>query len=151
MTDNSQKVFNVLPTDGSKMSGGKIKERLSLSSVDFDAAKKELKEAGLVTLGRGRGGTMSRVEGAEAPEIEIEKTPSDRLEVAREVKRDKSRRQREIDRTKAQVLEVGRRRYPYADELKVGLYNGEWYVEVWEGREATNYFIPEYEWAEVEL
>ena len=91
---------------------------------------------------------MIRVEGAELPPEEEVKTPEESLEIAREVKREKSRAQKESDRIKAAVLAAGEKRYPDADKLVVGLYQNDYYVEIWKDRKANVEFIPEHEWSE---
>lgn len=143
---NARKLFNALPV-GTKVSGGKIKDRVQLSDLDYKAAKKELKQANLVELGKGRGGTIIRLEDAELPDEPATKSPEEILEIAREVKQEKSRAQKQLDKTKAAVLEAGHRLYPDADKLVLGLSSDEWYVEVWKDHAAKVHFVPEHEWS----
>ena len=93
---------------------------------------------------------MIRVEGAELPPEEEVKTPEEALEIAREVKKEKSRAQKEGDRIKAAVLAAGERKFPEADKLVIGLYQGDYYVEVWKDNTANTEYISEFEWSEDE-
>ncbi len=147
ISQDARKLFNAIPADG-KLTGKQAKIKTNLPDLRFTDAKKELKKAKLITLGRGRGGTMIRVEGAELPAEEEVKTPEESLEIAREVKREKSRAQKESDRIKAAVLAAGEKRYPDADKLVVGLYQNDYYVEIWKDRKANVEFIPEHEWSD---
>jgi hypothetical protein len=147
LNENARKLFNAIPVDG-KLTGKQAKIKTGLSDVHFTNAKQDLKKNGLIVLGKGRGGTMIRVEGAELPPEEEVKTPEEALEIAREVKKEKGRAQKEQDKIKAAVLAAGERKFPEADKLVIGLYQGDYYVEVWKDNKADTEFIPEYEWSE---
>ena len=128
-TDIAITVFEALPADGSKISGGKLKDITGLNTTQVQDAKAELKEAGLIVLGRGRGGTLSRVEGATV-ERPVKKTKEEALEIAREEKSAKSKAQRELDALKVAVVAAGERLFPEGTIERPGLYGNEWYVEV---------------------
>ena len=147
LNDNARKLFNAIPAEG-KLTGKQAKIKTGLSDIHFTNAKQDLKNEGLIVLGKGRGGTMIRVEGAELPPEKEKKTAEDHLEVAREVKREKSRAQKESDRIKAAVLAAGKKKFPKADKLVVGLYQDDYYVEVWKDNKANVEFIPELEWSD---
>lgn len=102
LSDNAKELFDELPEDGTAISGGNLKFALEISDSEFRQAKAELKEAGLVRFGRGRGGSVARLEGAEVVEIPTP-TPEERMAVAREVKVAKSRERRERDELEARV------------------------------------------------
>lgn len=142
LSSTALKVLEALPAESS-VSGGKLKDRLRLSSLEFKAAKDELREAGLVTLGRGRGGTVTRIPDKEyEPPVKV--APVERMAIAREVKQAKSRERQEMDTLREHVTNIGKKRHPDADEIKAiwSGYHG-WYVEVWRGSSAFPDFIPD--------
>jgi hypothetical protein len=143
LSENARRVFDVLPLDGSTLSGGKIKDRIAINTFEFADAKKELKEAGLVVLGRGRGGSLGRVEGVEAPEVAQKKSKEESLEIAREEKAAKSKAQRELDGMKDACIAAGKRHFPDADEYRPGLSEDRWYVEVYHEKVGGIYFLTE--------
>src|SRR5688572_7094827 len=91
MNEASLELLEALPEDGSKITGGDLREKIDLKRSDFDAAKKELKELGLITLGRGRGGSVSRVVGAEIPEAPKKLSKAEVAEIARQAREEKTR------------------------------------------------------------
>lgn len=120
-----------LPKDGSKVSGGTIRDRLNLSTIEYGQAKKQLKEEGLVELGRGRGGTIRLTEKGQGFEPPKKKTKEESLEIAREEKQARTRDQREWDALRERAEQVGWERHPDADRIEPHFYAGDWYVEVW--------------------
>lgn len=144
ISTDARRVFNLLPADGRRLSGIKVKDSLTLGSIEFKKAKRELKAEGLIELGKGRGGTLGRVEGAElpeAPEEERKPTIEENLAHAREEKAAKSKYQKDLDALKDHVKSVGERRFPEADEIVPKLYNQQWYCEVWNDKGASVYFL----------
>lgn len=70
MNEVSQQILDLLPKNGLKLSGSQIKATLELEDEEYKAAKTELKEAGLVVLGRGRSGTIAVAEiDPDAPDV----------------------------------------------------------------------------------
>jgi DNA-binding transcriptional regulator YhcF (GntR family) len=142
LTPLAQNIYNYLPTDGSGVSGGKVKEHLAEGNTkpspdEFKKAKQELKEAGLVELGRGRGGTLKRRTDVEAPAPIEKKSKEELLEIAREEKTRKNRAQKAIDDQRefisqdvARKLEVHPeqvRAFPELPDMTTAI------VEVWDG------------------
>jgi hypothetical protein len=62
VNEAAESIFDLLPKNGLKLSGSQIKATLGLEDEEYKVAKAELKEAGLVVLGRGRSGTISVAE-----------------------------------------------------------------------------------------
>ena len=144
ISDNARKVFDALPIDGSKLSGGKVKDRTRLNTTEFTDAKAELKKAGLVVLGRGRGGSLARAAtDVELPEAPQKKTNEEALEIAREEKAHLTRQQKEYQAMREHVESVGWGWYPDADDIRPGLYEDRYYVEVWRGKTASVRFLVE--------
>src|SRR4051812_13589348 len=69
LSHDAQRVYDTLPETGA-ISGGQLKGRLSLDDDEFKQAKRELRAAGLVILGRGRGGSVARHTG----DVEVSST-----------------------------------------------------------------------------
>lgn len=144
ISDQAKRVFDLLPQDGSKISGIKVKDKLTLSALDYQKAKDELRAEGLVELGKGRGGTIGRVEGVETPEVVTKKTKEESLEIAREEKAARTKAQRELDAMKETAIAAGKKHFPDADDYRPGLRNlDEWYCEVRIGKTTGNYFLTE--------
>lgn len=141
ISDNARKLFNALPPEG-KVGGMSIRDRAGLSAHDFRLAKLELRDAGLVELGRGRGGSLGRIDGAELPPEPKKPSVEERLADAREIKAERSKAQRERDALREHVIEVGRRHFPDAKEIIPGLYGNGWYIEVWDDNGAQVYAVP---------
>jgi hypothetical protein len=141
LSEVASKVFEALPDDGSPVSGIRLKGELEIGSAALREAKQELQEHKLITLGRGRGGTVLRVPGAEPP-ADTRLSKSEIMANAREAKQTKQRAERELDEIKARVVAVGKSRHPDADEIVPGLFEGRWYCEVWERHVATMDFFP---------
>lgn len=59
MNEIAEQIFELLPNNGTTLSGSQIKATLMLRDTEYKAAKQELKDSGLVILGRGRSGTMA--------------------------------------------------------------------------------------------
>lgn len=139
----AQRLIAALPKDGSKISGGTIKDRLGIGTIEYGQAKKELKEEGFVELGKGRGGTISLTDKGKTYTPPKVTTLEERLEVAREVKAEKSKAEQERDTMREAIVQIGWQRHPDADDIKPGLYEDRYYVEVWKGRQATPDFFPQ--------
>lgn len=142
LSSTSQQVFDQIPADGRPISGAKLRERAGVGAEEFRQAKAELKGASLIHLGRGRGGTVMRVPGTEAPEVK-KLSPDERMEIAREVKAEKTREQQKFETLRAAVIQIGKKRHPEAENIVPGFYDGRWYVEVWSGKKAKPDFFPQ--------
>lgn len=140
----AQKLFDVLPADGSKIGGITLQRELEISKGEYIKARAELE--GLVVIGGGRGGSLARVEGAELPD-ESKKTKGESLEIAREEKKAKSREQKELDEIKDLAYRWAKEKYDY-DILKpsdIHLSYGRILVAIWDGSKADVVPIPEQE------
>lgn len=144
ISDNARTIWKSLPADGSTTGAIRLKERINMSSADFRVAKNELKQAGLVVLGRGRGGSLGRAEGSELPPEPVKPDPKERMAKAREAKEAKTRTEREQAAIREHVIEVGRRHFPNAVDIRPGLYEDRYYIEVYNEKEkgAKVYFLP---------
>lgn len=139
ISPTARKLFNALPADGRTIGGGKVKDRTGINTHDFKKAKDELKKAGLIGLGRGRGGSLFRLEGAELADEAVEEVAdADAMAEVREAKLHKSRAQKERDAMEELILAVAKRNHPEADEIKSGLYGTRWYYEAWEGQKGSS-------------
>lgn len=147
ISNDARTLFNAIPVEG-KISGAKAMEATGLGTPAYKAAKTELKKLKYIELGKGRGGTINRVEGVELPDAPKKKSKEEILEEAREVKAEKSRAQKKLDETKASVLAAAERLHPDAEKLVLGLSDGSWYVEVWNNNAGKVHFVPEYEWSD---
>lgn len=144
MNEITARVFNYLKDSGLdvKLSGGTVKDALGLKDSEYRAAKSELKEAGVVTLGRGRGGTISLVEDAEPPAEPKKLSKAEIMAGAREEKEAKGKQ----EKFHARVFEYGRKvaedKFPdnktEVHIVKADHQNGwaEFHVWVWSGRKA---------------
>jgi DNA-binding GntR family transcriptional regulator len=105
-------VFNALPEDGDKLSEKELKALTGLNLGQIKEAKKFLKDNGLTKAYRGRGGYVSRIEGAKFPEEENtmsagEKRAASRAESAAK-QREIEQRNADCDRIRVHVAsEVG--------------------------------------------
>ncbi len=59
---DARQIFDWLPPDGSTIGGLRLRSLVRLGNDRYRSAVDELKAAGLVRLGRGRGGTVARVD-----------------------------------------------------------------------------------------
>lgn len=134
----AKRLFEYLPEDGSTVGGITIRKDLDLSTPEYQAAKDELRDSGLVIFGRGRGGSVARVEGKE---LEKETTPEERMAIAREAKTAQSRERKETDRKRQIVLEFVQKTFPQVELKHISFYGsaGEVMVEVWEKGTARMY------------
>ena len=62
MIEAAERIFELLPKNGLRLSGSQVKATLDLSDEEYKEAKAELKANGLVILGRGRSGTIAVTE-----------------------------------------------------------------------------------------
>lgn len=144
LSKEARQLYDCLPEDGTAISGGNLKWETEFDTKTYKAAKAELKEAGLVTLGRGRGGSVARI--AEVKVEEVAPPPPSKEELlahAREVKETKTRQQRESEALREHVEDIGRRNFPDAKEIRAGRYANSWYVEVWNGKGASIWGVPD--------
>lgn len=142
-TSPTEKIFRYLKQVGGKASGGQVREALDLRRTEFDSAKQELKEAGTIILGRGRGGTITLVDGAEAPKEKPKKSKADIARGASESRQANIRIRAERDKIANKALEIAEKEFPDADKLEVQVWTdwGKCYVTVWEGKKANVYSL----------
>ncbi len=131
MNDIAEKIFEYLPEDGSKVSGGQIKKDLEISAKDFKAAKSFLKGKGVVEVGRGRGGTISRI-ASEIPE-EKKLSKAEIMAMAREEKEAKSKAAKRAKRIRAEALSRHSDTFPDASDIIPTLSDHYVYLEVQDG------------------
>lgn len=150
LSDDARNLFEALPPDG-KVGGITLQRQLDLSKLTYQSARDELKAAGLVEVGGGRGGSLGRVEDALLPEDEKPTTQADRLEFARDAKKSKSREQKYHD----EIREIARKwckenlnGYEIRQDNEVHLSYGRILVAVWRddgSNIADMYQIPQLE------
>lgn len=144
LSDLAQRVYDALPEDGSKLGGITIQNDLGITKTEYGAARDELKQEGLCVSGKGRGGSLGRVEG-KAPEAKRTKVES--LELAREEKKARSRQQREYDELRDIATKWAKDKHDY-DVIKpsdVYFYEGRLMVAIWDGPKAKVIPIPQLE------
>ncbi len=131
----SSDVYELLPEDGSKVSGGFIREKLNLDKSDFTKAKESLKAENKIICGRGRGGTICRNVDTSShiklPEPIKPPTKAERMEHAREVKTYKKADSKRREEIEAEALKIGEKEFPDADFIETHVWNldsGEVYV-----------------------
>lgn len=112
LTDTSKQVLEYVKKNGGKLSGGIIKGELGLKDSEFKKAKTELKQYGLVELGRGRGGTITVVEGVPVPEETPKRTRAEIMADAREEKEAKKRENKKHKKMVEIGLEKASKDYP---------------------------------------
>ncbi len=145
LSDEAKELFEYLPEDGTKVGGITAKKDLKWGTVQFQKAKDALREEGLVAFGRGRGGSIARVEGKEIPQGP---TPQERMAVARAAKASSTRisklRERVIERARA----VAVAECPDADKIEVALYDTPLHplITVWKDGIGQNYALNGEEW-----
>jgi hypothetical protein len=61
LSPEAEKLLAALPADGSTVGGLRLRSSLELDNDTYTRAKQELKVAGWIVLGRGRGGVVARV------------------------------------------------------------------------------------------
>lgn len=136
MNQYAKEIFEALPKDGSKITGGDLRAKISLSRSQYDEGKAWLKEHGLITLGRGRGGSVALIKGAELPEEPKKLSKAEVMKFAREEKEEKSRmhkRHREIHDAAMKLAEEN-----FSDAEKI-------YVQVWNPDIGECYVYPFYD------
>lgn len=62
MNEVEQQILDLLPNNGTRLSGSQIKATLGIMDHEYKDAKQVLKDQGLVILGRGRSGTIALAE-----------------------------------------------------------------------------------------
>lgn len=132
LSANARKILDRLPNDGQKIGGITLQRELSLSKLDYQKGRDELKVEGLVVAGQGRGGSLGRVPGTE-PEEEPTATKAERMAFAREAKAAKSQMKREtrdlIDRIVQYCHDEG---YPRVQAKDVSFSNNRPVIAVWD-------------------
>jgi hypothetical protein len=136
MTDDAEKILAFVKENG-KCSGGTIKDALSLKDSEYRKAKDELSTAGVVTLGRGRGGTMEAIDGATPPPEPKKLSKAEIMAGAREEKEAKSKVQKFHQKIKEYGRQVADKNFPdnktEVHIIKADINNlwGEFHIWVW--------------------
>lgn len=145
LSEEAKKLFDYLPSDGTKVGGITIKKDLQWGTVKFTRAKDELREEGLVAFGRGRGGSVARVEGKEIPQGP---TPGERMAMARAAKVDQRNTAKRRDELVERARKEAEKNFPNADEIEVVLHGTPLrpVVTVWRDRRGVNYTFKGGEW-----
>lgn len=144
-SDLAQKIYDHLPPNGAKVGGITIQRDLELSKVEYGKGRDELKAEGLCVSGKGRGGSLARVEGKEPDNGK--KTKGESLEIAREEKKARSRAQKELD----EQVDIAYRwckenlDYDVKRRSDVSLSYERILVAVWDGPKARMMEIPQLE------
>jgi hypothetical protein len=115
ISDTAKDVLEYLKENGPKLSGGVVKDGLSIKDSEFRKAKDELKTYGLVELGRGRGGTLSYIEGVPLPTEAPKRSRAEIMAAAREEKEAKSKQLKKYRKMVEKGLEKAKEDYPDKD------------------------------------
>ena len=144
----AKKLFEALPPSGNKVGGITLQRELEISKTEYRKARAELQEQNLVIVGRGRGGSLARIEGAEPEE---KATQGQALEYAREAKRAKSREQRELDEQVDIAYKWAKKKLKYDIRKRsdIHLSYGRIIIAVWKGNQAQMCEIPELEFSQM--
>lgn len=111
ISDTAKSVLDFVKENG-KVSGGTVKDCLSLKNSEFIEAKNELKTYGLVEVGRGRGGTITHVEGVPLPTEAPKRSRAEILADAREEKAEKKREQQKYKQRIDEAIKKATKSYP---------------------------------------
>lgn len=132
LSSQATKVFDHLPKDGTSIGGITIQRELELSKLEYQRARDELKAEELVISGRGRGGSLARIEGVQPKEEKVI-TKAERMAIAREVKAVKSREEREMAELIEKVLGWAHEQgYPQVEKKDLSFYDGKFLFTVWD-------------------
>lgn len=104
LSKEARELLECLPDDGTAISGGNLKWDTEFDTRTFKAAKAELKEAGLVTVGRGRGGTVARIPDAPVKEA-LPMPPKEKMAKAREAKVAKGEERKQESKASQEIQE----------------------------------------------
>lgn len=127
-----------------KTSGGKVQYELSISEGAYKQAKDKLKGQGLVGTGRGRGGTIWAIDGAEPPPEPKKITKEERIAFAREEKEAKRGLAKQIANLEQAAREIAEAEHPDADKIEVQVWNvdqGRVFVYPWYGKSAQTHEV----------
>lgn len=125
MRDISKQILDYLPDDGSKVSGGMVRDALELSKTDFTAAKQELRAAGMIETGRGRGGTLRLIIGATPPAEPKKLSKAEIMAGAREAKEANKQENKKNEAIKENAMAAARKEHPKAKDITV-TFNAFW-------------------------
>jgi hypothetical protein len=143
LEDVSDQVLEHVKSVG-KTSGGKVQSELDISEGAYKQAKDKLKAQGLVTLGRGRGGTIEAIDGAVAPPERKKLSKAEVMEIAREEKEEKRQSKKIVREMREKALEIAEREHPDADKIEIQVWNvneGRVFVYPWYGKSADTYEV----------
>jgi hypothetical protein len=138
ISETAKTILEYVKENGGKLTGGIVKSELGLKDSEFKSAKGELKTYGLVELGRGRGGTITYIEGVPLPTEAPKRSRSEILADAREEREAKSRQAKKYKKIISDVLEKAAQDYPqlHEDNLlefdSAVLNEGIAYVRLWD-------------------
>ena len=141
MDEYAEKVLACLPEDGTSISGGQILDQFNISKSEYNKGKKWLRDNGMVKVGRGRGGTISRIVGAEPPPEPKKLTRAEVMEIAREEKQAQSRDQKLRNQMREAAKKAAKKKYPSAEidiDKDIQVFNidlGKCFVTIWDGKE----------------
>lgn len=127
LSKEAQKILKILPEDGSFLGGMHIRKATKMPNGKFKIAKAELKEAGLVQLGRGRGGSVARIEGVEAPAPKKKLSKNELMAKARAAKEENEKMRKgdrdHHNRLVAFCLREVRKMFPFTKENQIDVYD----------------------------
>lgn len=151
LSATAQRIYDHLPEDGSKVGGISLQRDLEISKLTYQKGRDELKEQGLVVSGKGRGGSLARVEGKKLEEVKAP-TKEERMAHAREAKVAQSRAKRESDELMEKILVyIHESGYTQVERKDISFSDGRPVFAVWADREdghsyAKMYGIPQLEY-----
>lgn len=135
ISETAKSILDYVKEEG-KVSGGNVKSDLGLKDSEFKKAKDELKTYGLVELGRGRGGTLTHVEGVPLPTEAPKRSRSEMLADAREEKAAKSKQSKKNKKMVEDGLKQANKDYPkHAGIIEfdsISLKDGIVYIRLWD-------------------
>lgn len=143
MRELAESILEWLPDNGEKISGGNIRDKFSLSRKEWTEVKTYLSDAGVIELGRGRGGTVKKLDDELPPEPK-KLTKEEMAAIAREAKEERSRAQKQRDGIRQSALELGQEKFQDATKIEVQVWNvdtGKCYLTVWKEKEAKIYEV----------
>lgn len=144
---NAKKIWEALPEDGSKWSEKDIKALTDLNIGKIKDAKKWMKEHELIQSYRGRGGYISRLEGAEFPQEENTMTAGEKRAASKAASKAAQKEQEERRELEAEVLAYVKTlpEAKDADEIQIQWVNLQWwdvfYTWIWHGKSAKGYKV----------
>lgn len=144
LSAQAQRLFDHLPEDGTKIGGITIQRELELSKVEYQRARHELQNEGLAMAGKGRGGSLARIEGKEP---EKAPSPQERMALAREAKQANSVARKEMHGLMEKIVAYFHNEgFTQVQAKDVNFSQGRPVAAVWKGGKAKMYGIPQLEY-----